>query len=247
MLNSEPDPALLAAMRLTYQPIIRLDDAEISHAEVLAREARANGEIFGPQAIIGAMADPAQALPVTLAIMRRALAEYRAYGFAASGLALAFNLPLDALLNPELVPALPALCREAGLPPAKIRFELTETSPVQNFAAAAAGINALHLAGHDLALDDISPHTPYLDALMTLPIHAIKFSNTLTADPTTLPFIQALAHRARSRGQHAIAEGIETPTQLSTMRQAGITHGQGYLFCHPIPASTLAGRLRGEG
>ena len=245
MNYGDPDPALLAAMRLSYQPIIGLDNGTTSYAEVLAREAGKNGEMRGPEAIVGAMTGTDHALPLTLAIMRRAIAEYRAHNFAAANLALAFNLPLDAMLHPALGAQILALCNATGLPPAKIRFELTETSPVEDFNAAAASINALHQAGHDLALDDISPGTPYLAALMSLPVRAIKFSNTLVADPTALPFIRTMAARATARGLDSVAEGIETPAQLATMRAAGITHGQGYLFAHPMAASALQARLAG--
>jgi EAL domain-containing protein (putative c-di-GMP-specific phosphodiesterase class I) len=239
MSHGEPDPALLASMRIYYQPILRLADESTDHVEVLSREAGENGMVYGPEAIVGAMTGTGHALPLTLAIMRRAMAEYRAYRFAANNLALAFNLPLDAMLHPDLGEEIAALCSNTGIAREKIRFELTETTPVENFAAAAASITALHAAGHHIALDDISPDTPYLAALMTLPVRAIKFSNTRIASPESLPFIRAMAARATAHGLDSIAEGIETPAQLATMRNAGVTHGQGYLFSHPLPASAL--------
>ena len=245
MSHGEPDPALLASMRLYYQPILRLEDGETDHCEVLCREAGENGILQGPETIVDAMTGTGHALPLTLAIMRRAMAEYRAYHFAAEGLALAFNLPLDAMLHPDLGSEIAALCAAAGIAPASIRFELTETSPVEDFAAAAVSITALHAAGHHIALDDISPDTPYLAALMTLPVRAIKFSHTLVASPASLPFIRAMAARASARGLDSTAEGIETPAQLAAMQSAGVTHGQGYLFSHPLPASALGSLLRG--
>jgi EAL domain-containing protein (putative c-di-GMP-specific phosphodiesterase class I) len=245
MSHGEPDPALLAAMRLYYQPIVHLADGCTDHVEVLSRAAGENGVLHGPEAIVGAMARTGHALPLTLAIMRRAMAEYRAYHFAADRLALAFNLPLDAMLHPELVSEIATLGAAAGIAPASIRFELTETSPVEDFAAAAASITALHKAGYHIALDDITPDTPYLAALMALPVRAIKFSNTLVANPASLPFIRAMAARASARGLDSIAEGIETPAQLGAMQSAGVTHGQGYLFAHPQPASALGSLLRG--
>lgn len=232
-------------MRITYQPILRLEDDSTDHAEVLAREAGKNGTLLGPQAIVDAMARNGHALPLTLAIMRRAIAEYRAYNFSALNLPLAFNLPLDAMLHPQLCAEIADLCSATGIAPGNIRFELTETSPVQDFAAAAASIMALHAAGHHIALDDITPGTPYLAALMTLPVRAIKFSNTLTVDPNALPFIHAMAASASARGLDSVAEGIETPAQLASMRAAGVTHGQGFLFSHPMPARTLGTFLHG--
>lgn len=243
MFHGEPDPELLSSMRIYYQPIVRLADNSARHAEVLARALGDNGEMQGPEAIVGAMAVMGHAVPLTLAIMQRALDEYSACGFAAQNLVLAFNLPLEALLDPSLNRELEILCRTSGVAPEKIRFELTETSPVKDLAATAICITALRAAGHNIALDDITPETPYLDALMALPMCAIKFSNTLVADPSTLPFIQTMAARAAALGLESIAEGIETPAQLAAMRGAGITHGQGYLFSRPVPANALSTAL----
>lgn len=246
MPQTEPDPALVASMRIYYQPILRVVDNRTDHVEVLAREETQNGVMRGPEAIVGAMTGTGHALPLTLAIMRRAMDEYRAHGFAQHNLSLAFNLPLDAMLHPELGQEIKTLREAAGLAPENIRFELTETSPVEDLPAAAASITALHAAGHHIALDDISPTTPFLDALINLPIRAIKFSNTLVASPDALPFIHTMAARATSRGLDSIAEGIETPAQLSAMRNAGVTHVQGFLFSHPLPATALGTLLRAE-
>jgi EAL domain-containing protein (putative c-di-GMP-specific phosphodiesterase class I) len=230
-------------MRLYYQPILRLADRRMDHVEVLYRSFGADGELRGPEAMIDAMTGTGLALPLTLAIMRRALTEYRAYHFAATDLTLAFNLPLDAMLHPALGKEIATLCHATGVDPSHIRFELTETSPVEDFAAAAAGINRLHAAGHHVSLDDVSPDMPYLAALMALPVSAIKFSNTLVADPASLPFIRAMAAEAASYEMDSIAEGIETPAQLAAVREAGVTHGQGYLFSHPMPACALGNAL----
>lgn len=239
----EPDQALLSSMRLYYQPILSLADGLTDHVEVLFRSAGEDGALRGPEAIVHAMASSGRALPLTLAIMRRALAEYRAYRFAATNLVLAFNLPLEAMLDPELGQTLDDLCDATGIGPRYIQFELTETSPVEDFPATADAISRLYEAGYHVALDDVSPETPFLASLMTLPIHAIKFSNTLVGDPDALPFIRTTAARAAAHGLHSIAEGIETQAHLSAMQNAGATHGQGYFFSRPLPACDLGPAL----
>lgn len=240
----QPDLALLASMRIRYQPIVHLAGTRPDYAEVLARAAGENGQMHGAESFVNAMSLSSEvALSLTAAIMRRSLAEYRAYGFAKVGLVLAFNLPLDAMLHPELIAEIEALREAAGLATENICFELTETSPVEDLSAAAASIKALHAAGHGIALDDITPEMPYLEELMALPIRAIKFSHELVIDQRSAPFIRAMSAQASARGQDSIAEGIETKAQLRAMREAGVTHGQGYLFARPVPASELATTL----
>lgn len=230
-------------MRLCYQPIIDLADQRPEYAEVLLRRAGENGELHGPEDFLSVMGCPGQALPLTLAIMRRALGEYRAHSLGTTSLPLAFNLPLDVLLHPALGREIEALCSTSGIAPGRIRFELTETSPVVDFATAAASITKLHASGHHIALDDVSPGMPYLAPLMSLPVSAIKFSNTLVASPEGLPFIRATTALAAAHRLDIVAEGIETQAQLATMRKAGVTHGQGYLFARPLPAGSLGHAL----
>ncbi len=239
MPNGQADPALLAALRIRYQPIIRLVDARMVHAEVLVRAAGDDGIMRGAASVLQGMTGSGATMDLTTAIIRRSMAEYRAYDFDRLGIALAFNLPLDAMLHPDLLAQIAALRAAAGLAASRLSFELTETSPVQNLDEAAASIRALHSAGHDIALDDITPQTPYLAALMNLPINAIKFGHDLLSLPGAMSFIRSMAALANARGLISIAEGIETQTQLAEMQAAGVTHGQGYLFSHPLPASEL--------
>ncbi len=239
--QGQPDPALLASVRIFYQPIVRLYDARADYVEVLIRTASADGSLTGPTRLLNAMDGAEHSIRLTMAIMRRALAEYRAYGFAAHGLSIAFNLPLDALLHPELVLQIEALRAGSGLEPKHIRFELTEEQPVHDLAAVHAVITALREAGYGLALDDITPDMPHLAALMQMPIRAIKLDRSVvtSSTPGAHDFIRDMVSTALIQGQDIIAEGIETPAQHEMMQANNVTHGQGFLFSHPLPAALL--------
>jgi EAL domain-containing protein (putative c-di-GMP-specific phosphodiesterase class I) len=53
--------------------------------------------------------------------------------------------------------------------------------------------------------------------------------------------VVSLAH---ALGLVAIAEGIESDSQLRSMRELGCDLAQGYLFARPAPADEVTGRLR---
>jgi EAL domain-containing protein (putative c-di-GMP-specific phosphodiesterase class I) len=40
-----------------------------------------------------------------------------------------------------------------------------------------------------------------------------------------------------------IAEGVETADQMATLREIGVTAGQGYLLGRPVPAEQMADAL----
>lgn len=236
---------LLASIRIAYQPVLRLRDLGLDYVEVLAREQTGDAGLAGPERLVAAMREPDGALQVTAAIMAAALAEYSAYGFGASLLGCAFNLPLNALLHPELLDRIEAMRRAAGLAPQALRFELTERHSVRNIGPARRAIVALRRAGYQLALDDITPGMYNLAALLRLPISAIKLDRSVVLGAgATAAFIATIVQRAAARHQEVIAEGIETAAQREAMRALGVSHGQGFLFAQPLSAAGLQALLR---
>lgn len=231
----------MASIRIFYQPIVRLADLRPAYAEVLARTTGAGGTLGGAATVVEAMTGTERSMHLTGCIMQRALDEYTEHDFAAQNLHIAINLPLDAMLHPDLAPRIELIRASAGLPAGNIHFELTERHPVHDLKAACAVITTLRAAGYGLALDDITPSMPYLPALLDMPIRAVKMDRSVVISnlPSDQEFIRAMVAQATANGQDIIAEGIETVDLLESLRARGVTHGQGYLFSHPLPAAGL--------
>jgi EAL domain-containing protein (putative c-di-GMP-specific phosphodiesterase class I) len=234
------DRALIASLRICYQPIVRLADLRPSYVEVLTRAEAGDGTV-GSDAVIHAMNGAERSMHLTSCIMRRALAEYRTFHFGRCDLSIAFNLPLDAMLHPQLMAQIEAVRAPSALAAQNIRFELTEQQPVRDLQAAAAAITALRRARYGLALDDITPETPNLPALMAMPIRAVKLDRSVVVSTAggDKDFIRDIVAQATANGQTVIAEGIETAELCERMRRLGVTHGQGFLFSHPLAAEEL--------
>ncbi len=235
----------MASIRIFYQPIIRLVDLRPDYVEVLARTVDTNGTLSGAETVVDAMTGSERSMRLTACIMQRALDEYTVRGFAAHNLCIAINLPLDAMLHPELVTRIELIRAGSGLPQQNIRFELTERHPVHDLQAACTVITALRAAGYGLALDDITPSMPYLPALMDMPIRAIKLDRSVVISnhPSDQVFIRDMVAQATAKGQDIIAEGIETTELSNNLHARGVTHGQGYLFSRPLPAAGLQAYL----
>jgi EAL domain-containing protein (putative c-di-GMP-specific phosphodiesterase class I) len=246
MLKVSLDPAITASIRIFFQPIVCLDDLRPAYAEVLARAEAPDGSLAGPETIVDAMSNAEHSMRLTASIMRRTLDEYTALNLAQHDLAVAFNLPLDAMLHPELIERLDHIRASADVAPRHIRFELTERHPVHDLNAAGAVITRLREAGYGLALDDITPDMPNLPALMNMPIRAIKLDRSVVVSTrkTDQHFIQTMVANATANRQDIIAEGIETHKLRNSMRDLGVTHGQGFLFSHPLPAAAMQAFLQ---
>ncbi len=236
-----PDQALMASIRIFYQPVVRLADFRADYVEVLARTQTPEGVLCGAETVVDAMTSAERSLELTESIMRRTLAEYALFGFAAQNLPVAFNLPLDAMVHPDLLPRIEEIRTRANLPAQIIRFELTETHPVSDLEAARAIITSLRDAGYGLALDDITPGMTNLPLLMEMPIRAIKLDRSvvISTQKSDLRFVREMVARASASGQNIIAEGIESIAIRDAMREMGVTHGQGFLFSRPLSADAL--------
>jgi EAL domain-containing protein (putative c-di-GMP-specific phosphodiesterase class I) len=236
------------SIRVRYQPVVRLRDLKPTTVEVLARLITKTGETLGPGTIINAMTSGEDAINITSFILKQALQERKLGAFDTLDLKVAFNLPLDAMLHPKILPALEAIRTGGNIPAGAIKLELTETQPVNDTAQLYTIITTLIQAGYRLALDDITPATRNLDALLELPFRAVKLDRSVIAnaqhyEPATAAaaqaFITKITSHAAKTNRGVIAEGIENAGTLTLLKSLGATHGQGYHFARPLPARAL--------
>jgi EAL domain-containing protein (putative c-di-GMP-specific phosphodiesterase class I) len=237
----------IKTIRIRYQPVIRLEDLHPVGVEVLVRTIGPNGQLNGPESVVEAMTGTEESMTLTRMIVQRAFAEYAAEGFETLGLTFAFNLPLDAMLHPDLLSIIEAIRAKAFVPAAAFGFELTERHPVHDTARVGAVITTLRDAGYPIALDDITPGTTNLDALLRMPIKAFKLDRSITNSKrrSDLDFIRRIVAHTGANKQVVIAEGIETFSTLQKIRGLGVPYGQGFLFARPLRAGALKPFLTG--
>ena len=123
-------------------------------------------------------------------------------------------------------------------------FEITETALLTDVAAATVALRELRSLGVHLSVDDFGTGYSSLTYLKKFPVEAIKidrsFVSGLGIEVDDSSIVEAVAHLGHSLGSQVIAEGVETPLQLSQLRELGADQGQGYLFAGPFAASSEA-------
>ncbi|OYV24547.1 MAG: hypothetical protein B7W99_01765 [Rhodospirillales bacterium 20-58-10] len=235
-------------IRVRYQPVVRFRDMRPTSVEVLARIATKGGTLIGPEAIVTAMVSSEHSMWLSGFIMQLALRERGEGAFDRLDTRFAFNLPLDALLHPQMPTLLDNIRQGAGIAANMLSFELTETQPVTDLPELAAVMSKMCKSGYRLALDDITPETPNLINLLDLPFRCVKLDRSVVinaqsdhpaiAQPAR-DFISMVAVNARKTHRAVIAEGIETQKTMEVLQALGATHGQGFYFARPLPASAL--------
>jgi EAL domain-containing protein (putative c-di-GMP-specific phosphodiesterase class I) len=88
-----------------------------------------------------------------------------------------------------------------------------------------------------LAVDDTGAGYASLHHILQLKPDLLKLDRGLTAeidsDPVRRALGAALVRFADDIGAETVAEGIETPQSLDTVRSLGMHHGQGFVIGRP--------------
>ena len=132
-----------------------------------------------------------------------------------------------------------------GLSVSRLVIEVVEDTLPNDVVAFRAAVAVLRGFGARIALDDVGrAHSNYRMMLETRPdFFKIDryFVSGVHADPLKQEVLRSIAGLARSFGARVVAEGIERPEELQTVRRLGIDLVQGYLVTpHFMGASAIA-------
>jgi EAL domain-containing protein (putative c-di-GMP-specific phosphodiesterase class I) len=134
----------------------------------------------------------------------------------------------------------------AALPPRYLGLEVTETALVQEGHAgdrSRAELRELHELGVRIAVDDFGTGFSSLGQLRSFPVDMIKvdrsFVQGIEHDAKDAAITANLVSLAHALGLLAIAEGIESDGQLTSLRELGCDLAQGFLFARPAPPAEI--------
>jgi EAL domain-containing protein (putative c-di-GMP-specific phosphodiesterase class I)/DNA-binding response OmpR family regulator len=116
-------------------------------------------------------------------------------------------------------------------------IEITENSVIDDFDRMRDMVRQLRAHGFRVAIDDAGAGYAGLQTMVEIEPDFIKLDMSLIRGVDTSVVKQRLVRTLRDFCREAaitlIAEGIETARQLETLRELGVTHGQGFLFGLP--------------
>ena len=241
-LKADLDRGGMLDMR--YQPIFDRSGAFVIAAEALVRWNRGERTPIGPDQFIPLAERTGLITAIGAFARRRVLQEALAW----DPIPVAVNVSPIELDRPDFIPDLRALLIETGYDPARLVLEMTETAFLGEPARIKVLFEELRGMGIKLALDDFGVGYSSLTALHRFPFDKIKidreFVHALDGEPRaaleSLAIIQAVSGIGRAFGMQVVAEGIETATQHSHLRAAGVHAMQGFLFGKPMTAEGFA-------
>lgn len=137
------------------------------------------------------------------------------------------------------------ILQRVGLSAERVVFELTESQPLDELDLLRAASDHFQRQGFAVALDDLGAGYAGLRVWSELRPDYVKidrhFISGIDRDPVKREFVRAMLDIAHRIGHKAIAEGIETEAEFTTLIALGVEYAQGYFIARPqaVPAITL--------
>jgi len=239
-------------IRAWYQPIYSLITGEIECFESLARWHHPELGPIKPAKFIPLAEEIGVIDRLCSQVMRQACRDMgtlsREYQ---QKFQFSLNLSCKQFAHKTLVQDLESILDETGFSGENLRLEITESVLFEHQERAIAMLNQLRDDGIRIDIDDFGTGYSNLGYLTRLPVSRLKidrsFVSMIDGAGHHDQVIRAIITLARNLGLRVTAEGVETDTQLSILKELKCESAQGYLFARPMCIDDLRIFLRSRG
>ncbi|EHS1185807.1 EAL domain-containing protein [Vibrio vulnificus] len=156
---------------------------------------------------------------------------------------VSINISASQLSDPQLFERFIGIIQKYGVDAHSLKFELTETTLMQNIQSCTNILLKFKQLGIQIAIDDFGTGYSSLAVLKDVPANYLKIDksfidqiNSNTGDQKVAQSIITLAHHL---DMQVIAEGVEQIEQEELLAQFQCDFGQGYLFGRPAPLDSI--------
>jgi diguanylate cyclase (GGDEF)-like protein len=213
------------------------------HAEILLRLRESNGSLSLPGIFIPAAERFHLATRIDRWVLRRAIDWMSSAPLGAIEM-LCVNLSGQSVGDRAFHRWAIGVLEEAGPSICHLLcLEITETAAITNLADASMFIHQLRQVGVRVALDDFGAGASSFGYLKTMPVDFLKidgqFVRDLVTDRLDQAAVRCFVDVASLLGIKTVAEYVDHPDVLRTLRAMGVDMAQGFLIHKPAPLAEL--------
>ncbi|MEO1576207.1 MAG: EAL domain-containing protein, partial [Pseudomonadota bacterium] len=240
-------------MLLHYQPRLRLSDGAVTGVEALLRLRDADGDLLSPNVFMAVAEDSGLMESMGLWALDRACADAAVLRNEGFDVPVAVNIAGDLFAKDTFQDELNATLQKHEVPGDGLELEISERAiqPARHGSLYTLQdrMTRIQRAGVRISLDNFGAGQTCLNDLRHLSIDNLKLSQDMIAsvpdDQRMTSFVHSLLGVGKSLDMRVIAQGVETPEQMSTLRDMGCEDAQGFLFARPMALDKLKVTLRG--
>jgi diguanylate cyclase (GGDEF)-like protein/PAS domain S-box-containing protein len=243
-LQAELQRALeLEQLEVHYQPVVRLNEQADYGVEALLRWNHPTRGTIPPLQFIPLAEETGQIVAigrwVLLEACRQAAVIHEQFS-RTPPLTISVNLSVKQLQSESIIDDVIDALEASGIPPSALVLEITESVMMADTDLAVERLNQLKALGVLLAMDDFGTGYSSLSYLSRFPVDILKMDRSfLSQEHEESGLIAAIIALGTSLSLEVVAEGIELPEQITSLRDLGCDLGQGFLFAKPMNQEAL--------
>ncbi len=227
------------ALSVHYQPQFDMQGHGCG-MEALARWTLSNGETLAPGVFIPIAERNGLIGALGASILQRACETAASWrGREVERLTLSVNVSARQI-DSQYCRVLESILKGSGFPALRLELEVSETALLTDREATIDCLRQWKRLGVRIAVNHFGTNYSNLSYLARLRADRLKLDKSLIHRMTQERKIAAVVHAvialAAELNVEVMAEGVETESQLSMLRDLGCTHAQGFLLARPMPA-----------
>jgi diguanylate cyclase (GGDEF)-like protein/PAS domain S-box-containing protein len=231
-------------LQVHYQPVVRLDQRADYGAEALLRWMHPTRGTIAPLNFIPLAEETGLIIPIGRWVLQEACRQgalLHEQFPRTPPLTISVNLSVKQLQSETIIDDVREALESSGMPPSALVLEITETVMMADTDLAVRRLEELKSLGILLAMDDFGTGYSSLSYLSRFPIDILKMDRSfLSSEHEESGLAAAIIGLGNSLNLDVVAEGIELPEQMASLRDLGCELGQGFLFARPMTHEALS-------
>jgi diguanylate cyclase (GGDEF)-like protein len=230
-------------LQLFYQPIMSLENQQVSGFEGLIRWQHPELGMLSPGEFIPLIELTDMIMPVTWWVVETAikqLADWRKLGWEYS---VSVNVSTRNLVDVRFVSFIEDCLAKHNVEGQYLEIEITESTLMADPDKSREVLQSIAALGVNISIDDYGTGYSSLAYLKSLPINTLKidraFISQMLLNPQDKIIVNSTIQLAHNLGLKVTAEGIEDLSVISDLKALGCDKGQGFYYCKPISVEKL--------
>jgi FOG: EAL domain len=221
-----------------FQPKVELSTGRVRGAEALARWHHPEHGIVPPASFVRTLEQSGQIDALTISLLAKAAAACKRWRAAGFDLTVSVNVSLVSLADTGLADRVLAVVSRHGVDPKHVTLEITETAAATHLGKVLENLSRLRMRGFGLAIDDYGTGYSSMQQLVRVPFTELKidqsFVRNAPAQASSRAMLEASLEMAGKLGIVAVAEGVESRTEMKLVTDLGCPLAQGYYIARPM-------------
>jgi EAL domain-containing protein (putative c-di-GMP-specific phosphodiesterase class I)/CheY-like chemotaxis protein len=226
-----------------YQPKVDLASGKVLGVETLVRWRHPKDGMVFPDHFISVAEEHGLIDDLTRSVINEAFLQTKSWQDDGLHLRVAINISMDNLASLEFADNVAAAASSAGIAPAGIVLEVTESQLMKSLSVSLEILTRLCLKRFSLSIDDFGTGHSSLSQLRDIPFDELKVDQGFVHGAASNDTLSAIYHAslglAKQLGMKTVAEGVEDRSDWDFMRSTGCDMAQGYFIAKPMPAGEI--------